>query len=68
MTYTERTFCYARPSHMIEHVERTHLGGVLVDQTIDCCHLVCKSSGLVLNNLMHPKNYVQTVHGISLRA
>jgi hypothetical protein len=67
MTYTERTFCYRRPSHMMDHVERAHRG-VLVEKTISCRHPVCKSSGLVLKNLMHFKNHVQTLHGISLRA
>jgi hypothetical protein len=67
MTYTERTFCYSRPSHMMDHVERAHQG-VLAENTISCRHPVCKSNGLVLKNLLHFKNHVQTVHGISLRA
>jgi hypothetical protein len=31
MTYTKRTFCYRRPSHMMDHVERAHLKGVSAD-------------------------------------
>lgn len=67
-TYEERISFFCRPSKMMDHVESIHLRGVSADQTISCCHPVCKSSGLVLNNLMHFKNHVQTVHGISLRA
>jgi hypothetical protein len=36
-------------------------------ETIACCHLVCKAEGLVLNSVMHFKNYVARVHGISLQ-
>ena len=68
MTYTERTFCYSRSSHMMDHVEHAHLQGVSADRTISCRHPVCKSNGLAFNNLMHFKNHVRTVHGISLRA
>jgi hypothetical protein len=67
LTYSCRTFRYKRPSHMMDHVERAHRR-VLVEKTISCRHPVCKSSRLVLKNLMHFKNHVQTVHGISLRA
>lgn len=67
-TYKERTSSFCRPSAMMNHVERTHLRGVSPDQNISCRHPVCKSGGLVLKNLMHFKNHVQTVHGISLRA
>jgi len=42
MTYTRRTFCYGRPSHMMDHVERAHLRGVSADQTISCRHPVCQ--------------------------
>ena len=67
-TYEKRISTFCRPSKMMDHVERIHLRGVSTDQTIPCPHPVCKSCGLVLNNLMHFKNHVQTVHGISLRA
>jgi hypothetical protein len=67
-TYEERISSFCRPSKMMDHVESIHLRGVSADQAISCRHPVCKSSGLVLNNLMHFKNHVQTVHGISLRA
>jgi hypothetical protein len=64
-------FCmssFCRPSKMMNHVKNLHLRNVSANQTIDCRHPVCKSSGLVLNNLMHFKNHVQRVHGIRLRA
>jgi hypothetical protein len=68
MMYTKRTFCCNRRWHMMDYVERAHLQGVSADQTISCRHPICKYSGLILNNLMHFKNHVQTVRGISFRA
>jgi len=67
LTYSSQTFCYKRPSHMIDHVERAHLQKIPPGQQIHCDHLVCKSEGLVLNNIMHFKNHVARVHRISLR-
>jgi hypothetical protein len=66
-TYEERMSCFCRPSKMMDHVERIHLKGVSAEQTISCRHPVCQSNGLVLSNLMHFKNHVQSIHGISLR-
>ena len=66
MTYEKRTFSYCRPSKMMDHVESAHLRKISAHQTISCRHPVCQSAGLVLNNLMHFKNHVQSVHGISL--
>jgi hypothetical protein len=68
MTYERRTFSYSRPSKLMDHVESAHLRKIPEHQAISCRHPVCVSSGLVLNNLMHFKNHVQRIHGISLRA
>jgi hypothetical protein len=68
MTYEKRTFSYCRPSKMMDHVESAHLRKISAHQTISCLHPVCQSAGLVLNNLMHFKNHIQSVYGISLRA
>jgi hypothetical protein len=57
---------FSRPAKMMDHVE-SHLHKERVE-TIACRHPVCKAEGLVLDNLMHFKNHVQRVHGISLRA
>jgi hypothetical protein len=67
LAYSSRTFCYKRPSHMMDHVERAHLQKIPPGQQIDCYHPVCKSEGLVLNNIMHFKNHVANIHRINLR-
>jgi hypothetical protein len=33
----------------------------------ECCHLVCKAEGLLLNNIILFKNHVEMVHEIRLR-
>jgi hypothetical protein len=66
-SYEERMGGFCRVSKMRDHVERVHLRGVIPEETISCRHPVCNSQELVLSNLMHFKNHVQTVHGISLR-
>jgi len=56
---------FSRPAKMMDHVEshlRRQPAGI-----IECGHPVCKAEGLVLNNVMHFKNHVARVHGISLR-
>jgi len=50
----------------MDHVEKLHLRKQLAGQRI-CHHPVCKAEGLVFNSVMHFKNHVATVHGISLR-
>jgi hypothetical protein len=67
LTYSSRTFCYKRPSHMMDHVERAHLQKMPSSQQIICHHPMCKAEGLVFNSVMHFKNHVAIVHGISLR-
>jgi hypothetical protein len=73
--YRERTTAILRTDTFIfpyldvmDHVEDVHLSKQPAGQNVVCHHPVCKSHGLVLNNIMHFKNYVATVHGISLRA
>jgi hypothetical protein len=57
---------FSRPAKMMDHVE-SHLRKEPAE-TIACRHPVCMAEGLVLDNVMHFKNHVQRVHGISLRA
>jgi Protein of unknown function (DUF3435) len=66
LSYEERTRTFPRVSHMMDHVEKLHLRWQPAGRTI-CHHPVCKAEGLVLNSVMHFKNHVATVHGISLR-
>jgi len=66
LSYEERTRTFPRVSHMMDHVEKLHLRKQPAGQRI-CDHPVCKAKGLVLNSVMHFKNHVATVHGISLR-
>lgn len=78
----DRTKSFCRPAIMMDQVEDVHLRRIPAGQTAVCrhpkctpkcshhpeCTSKCKSNGLVFNNMMHFKNHVQTVHGISLRA
>jgi hypothetical protein len=68
LPYKQRTRAFRRVSHMMDHVENLHLSKLLADQMIICHHPVCKAKGLVLKSVMHFKNHVATVHGISLRS
>ena len=67
LSYEERTRTFPRVSHMMDHVEKLHLRKQLAGQRTICHHPVCKAEGLVLNSVMHFKNHVARVHGISLR-
>jgi hypothetical protein len=68
LSYEQRTRTFKRVSHMWDHVEDVHLlCKVPVEEPIICQHPVCKAGGLVLNNVMHFKNHVATVHKIDLR-
>ncbi|KAH9204360.1 hypothetical protein DL95DRAFT_319608, partial [Leptodontidium sp. 2 PMI_412] len=62
-----RTGGYYRLSTMMDHVERDHFQGKDPQAKIECCHLTCKSQGLILEHLEHFKGHVQIVHGIKLR-
>ena len=55
---------FSRPAKMMDHVE-SHLRKEPAE-TIACRYPVCKSEGLVLNDVMQFKNHVQIVHGIRL--
>ncbi|TVY90451.1 hypothetical protein LAWI1_G007273 [Lachnellula willkommii] len=66
-SYEDRIGSFCRPAKMMDHVERNHLKGQDPEASIECCHPICKSQGLVLKHLQHFKNHVQTVHGITLR-
>lgn len=63
----QRKRTFTRVSHMMDHVENVHLKHQSAQGKINCDHPVCKSNGLVLNNVDHFKNHVQVVHGITLR-
>jgi hypothetical protein len=52
---------------MMDHVENLHLSKLLADQMIICHHPVCKAEGLDLKSVMHFKNHVAIVYGISLQ-
>jgi hypothetical protein len=65
--YEERMRSFCRVSKMRDHVERIHLQGVNPEAKFFCYHPVCKSRGLVLKDLRHFKNHVQTDHKVSLR-
>jgi len=67
LPYEQRTRTFNRVSHIWDHVKGVHLRHVLVEQRIICHHPVYKAKGLVLNNVIHFKNHVATVHEIDLR-
>jgi hypothetical protein len=66
-SHKDRTRSFRRVSHMMDHVENVHLKGRAANERYICEHPICKSEGLVLNNVNHFKNHVATVHGILLR-
>lgn len=67
LSYRQRTRKFRRVSHMWDHVENIHLRKVPAEQRIICYHPICKAEGLLLNNVMHFKNHVATVHKVDLR-
>jgi hypothetical protein len=58
-----RTF--SKPNKIMDYVKR-HLEKRTVGK-YECCHLVCKAEGLLLNNIILFKNHVEMVHEIRLR-
>jgi hypothetical protein len=67
LSYKEQTRTFRRVSHIMDYVENLHLSKQPADEKIICHHPVCKAEGLVLNSVMHFKNHMATVHGVSLR-
>ena len=67
LSYEQRTRTFRRVSHMMDHVENLHFRKVSLNARIICDHPVCKAQGLVLNNVMHFKHHVATVHKVDLR-
>lgn len=63
----KRLRSFRRVSHMMDHVEDVHLRYLAPDDKVSCDHPVCKSEGVVLNNVNHFKNHIQIMHGITLR-
>jgi hypothetical protein len=49
----------------MDHVKR-HLKKKVVG-SFKCYHLVYNTRGLLLNNIIHFKNYIEMVHSIRLR-
>ena len=68
LSLPDRTKSFCRPAIMMDHVEDVHLKYEPANKQVICRHPVCKSQRLVLNNVMHFKNHVARVHGITLRA
>ena len=56
---------FSKPDKMIDHVGK-HLEKRTTGK-YECCHLVCKAKGLLLNNIILFKNHVEMVHRIRLR-
>lgn len=67
LPYDHRMKTFTRTSKMMTHVER-HLEEVARNNQYCCDHPVCKSEGVILENIIHFKNHVERVHGIRLRA
>jgi hypothetical protein len=66
-SYEKRTRSFRRVSHIMDYVESVHLKYLAADEKFICYHPVCKSEGVVLNDINHFKNHVARVHGITLR-
>ena len=68
-SYKERMGCFCRVLKIRDHVNRTHLQGVIPGEPFSCRHPVCKSQTpkLVLKDLQAFKNHIQIIHGVSLR-
>lgn len=66
-SYEDRMSSFCRPNKMMNHVEGQHLKARDPQARIRCEHPICRSAGLVLNNVSHFKNHVETVHRITLR-
>ena len=61
-----RIFEYARPSKMMDEVER-HLKRFALNDPIMCPHPTCRATGLVLSGVTNFKNHTAKVHKIFLR-
>ena len=66
-SHEKRTCCFPCVSHMMDHVENVHLKYRAANKSIRCQHPVCKSEGLVRDNIELFKNHVAIVHAIKLR-
>jgi len=61
LPYKQQMCAFRRVSHIMDHVENSHLSKLLVDQMMICHHPVCKAEGLVLKSVMHFKNHVASL-------
>jgi hypothetical protein len=66
LPFQDRIHSFYHTLYMWDHIE-DHLSKEPAGQPVSCRHPVCKANEVVLNNINHFKNHVQTVHGISLR-
>ncbi|KAI9709018.1 MAG: hypothetical protein M1828_002552 [Chrysothrix sp. TS-e1954] len=66
-SYEMRVRKYARPAKMMDHVEKDHLREVNGSSAIACPHPTCRSDGIILQGVLHLKNHVQRVHGVTMR-
>ncbi|KAI1086032.1 FluG domain-containing protein, partial [Rostrohypoxylon terebratum] len=68
LSYQERVFTYSRPAVMNDHFERQHLKNMQEgNDRISCHHPKCREEGVILTNVDHFRNHVQTVHGVWMR-
>lgn len=67
LSYGHRMRKSRRVSHMWDDVDNIHLRDVPAEQPIFCSHPICKAEWLQLNDVMHFKNHVATVHKVDLR-
>jgi hypothetical protein len=54
-------------TYIMDHVEDAYLKLLPIDEKVSCYHPICKSRGVVLNNVNHFKNQAARVHNITLR-
>jgi hypothetical protein len=66
-SYEQRMGEFCRLATMMNHVENIHLKGRDPKAKIECCHLTCKSQGLVLEKLEYFKSHVELVHKVRIR-
>ena len=65
-TYKDRMRTYSTAHKMMNHVD-SHLKDILACERFSCCHPICQSEGLVLDDLQCFKNHVAIKHHINLR-
>ncbi|KAI0626734.1 DUF3435 domain-containing protein [Pyrenophora tritici-repentis] len=64
---SQRTFCWSRPSKMMDHIEKIHLYPLEPDSRIPCPHPGCRDNKVVLDGVSHFKAHALRIHKITLR-